>query len=117
MLVSKQVDVCGTCLVGYIETTYNKLVKVFGEPTNSTRSGDNKTTIEWHIKFDDGTVATIYDYKNYDWSLSKVKTKNRDWHIGGNSQDAVTKIRDEVANKYPVLTRTVGVSRITLKTK
>ena len=34
----------GTCLQGYIETTYDELVSVFGEPT--TFQGD-KITAEW----------------------------------------------------------------------
>jgi hypothetical protein len=71
----------GTCLQGYIETTYDELVSVFGEPT--TFQGD-KITAQWIIKFSDGTVATIYD-----WKLSETPMSVYDWHIGGHTQRAV----------------------------
>ena len=71
----------GSCLQGYIKTTYDELVNVFGEPT--TFQGD-KITAEWIIKFSDGTVATIYD-----WKLSETPMGVYDWHIGGFNQRAV----------------------------
>ena len=71
----------GSCLQGYIKTTYDELVNVFGEPT--TLKGD-KVNVEWTIKFSDGTVATIYD-----WKLSAVPMGVYDWHIGGYTQRAV----------------------------
>jgi hypothetical protein len=51
----------GTCLQGYIVTTYKDLVSVFGEPT--FEEGD-KVTAEWNVKID-GVVCTIYDWKEY----------------------------------------------------
>jgi hypothetical protein len=71
----------GSCLQGYIKTTYDELVNVFGEPT--TLEGD-KVNVEWTIKFSDGTIATIYD-----WKLSTVPMGDYDWHIGGYTQRAV----------------------------
>jgi hypothetical protein len=55
------IDPSGTCLQGYIVKYYDQLVDLLGEPT----SGDGyKVDAEWLIKFDDGTVATIYNYKD-----------------------------------------------------
>jgi hypothetical protein len=71
----------GTSLQGYIATTYDKLVETFGEPNGS--SGD-KTNSEWILKFPDGTIATIYD-----WKLSQTPKDLYDWHIGGHSKKAV----------------------------
>ena len=73
-------DVNGTSLQGYVYTTYDKIVEVFGNPTSS---GD-KTTCEWDITFDDGTVATIYD-----WKECQTPKGYYDWHIGGRSKWAV----------------------------
>ena len=76
----------GTCLQGYIETTYDELVNVFGKPT--TLEGD-KVTVEWTIKFSDGTIATIYD-----WKQPETPMEYYPWHIGGHTQRAVDYVND-----------------------
>ncbi len=80
----------GTSLMGYLTASYDKLVFAFGEPTNTTPSGDDKVTCEWQIRFKDGTCATIYDWKEYGRSYKKVT----DWHIGGMNQRAVNYVKD-----------------------
>ena len=55
----------GTGLAGYIDTTYNKLVSVLGEPTYNTPSGDSKVQVEWVVEFE-GNLFTIYDWKTFD---------------------------------------------------
>lgn len=87
---NSKVSINGTCLQGYIETTYDELVKVFGEPT---RLEGDKVTVEWILQFSDGTVATIYD-----WKLSETPMEYYPWHIGGMSRRAV----DLVTNCMPV---------------
>ena len=53
--------------------------KVFGPPVYDEPSPDGKVQMEWVIEFPDGTIATIYDYKQYD-----VATEDIDyWSIGG----------------------------------
>jgi hypothetical protein len=81
-----EISVNLTFLQGYIETTYDELVKVFGEPT--VLEGD-KVTVEWILQFSDGTVATIYD-----WKLSETPMGVYNWHIGGRSQRAVHLVAD-----------------------
>jgi hypothetical protein len=55
-----------------------------------------KTDAEWEIKFEDGSIATIYNWKdgkNY-CGHSGLKTVNiRDWHIGGFSSGVVNYIK------------------------
>ena len=76
----------GTCLQGQIKASYGDLKKKFGQPTN----GDEyKTKAEWEIEFEDGTVATIYDWKD-STPLSKIT----DWHIGGDDQKAVRLVKE-----------------------
>ena len=82
----RTVSTSGSCLRGYIKTTYDELVNVFGEPT--TLKGD-KVNVEWTILFSDGTVATIYD-----WKLQSAPMGVYDWHIGGFSQRAVDCIKE-----------------------
>lgn len=79
----KNADVNGTCLQGEVSTTYDNLVKFFGKPDH-TESGDGKVTCEWCLQFEDGTVATIYD-----WKVGYTPKFLYDWHIGGTSQRAV----------------------------
>ena len=72
-------DLDSTSLQGYVKTTYDRLVATFGEPTGAC----DKTTAEWNIKFSDGTVASIYDYKE-----TKTPKGLYNWHIGGMSSQA-----------------------------
>jgi len=76
----RRINACGTSLQGHMKTTYATLVKKFGEPMGS--SGDGKMKAEWMIRFPNGVVATIYDYKS---DIDPVDFT--DWHIGGHSPD------------------------------
>ena len=90
----KKVESCGTGLVGYVHTTYKKLKEIFGKPTN----GDEyKIDAEWEIEFEDGKVATVYNYKdgkNYNGRDGMPKTKITNWHIGGNCHEVVGRIQE-----------------------
>jgi len=83
-------EINGSCLQGHITINYWKLVEVFGEPTE----GDcYKVQKEWVIEFDDGTIATIYDWKwgseyNGD-GYGTHYTEVPEWNIGGFNNDAV----------------------------
>lgn len=59
--VTGNYNVTGTCLQGTINTSYDRLVDLFGEPTQL--EADGKVQVEWAVKFTDGTLATIYDWK------------------------------------------------------
>lgn len=77
-------EVFGTSLMGYVSATYEEMVNVFGRE-HMGQSGDGKVNAEWCIQFADGTIATIYDYKE-----SAIPLMEYDWHIGGKSKLAVT---------------------------
>ena len=83
MKFTNEADANGTSLQGYVHAYYHQLVEVFGEP----EGGGDKTTVEWCLSFEDGTVATIYDWKEYDTPLGLYA-----WHIGGTSQRAVDRV-------------------------
>jgi len=75
-----RVNVGGTHRVGELDGVYKKdIEKVFGPPTWDQGSADDKVTIMWGVKFPDGTVGTIYDYKRYNQPLDEVDY----WSIGG----------------------------------
>lgn len=79
----------GTHLQGYVDTTYARLVEVFGEPHFD---GDGyKVDAEWVLETPAG-VATIYNYKsgkNYNGEDGLPVTSITDWHIGGHNKDVV----------------------------
>jgi hypothetical protein len=79
----------GGCLVGYVDVDYKTIKSVFGKPFNSCT---DKCDAEWSILFDDGTEATIYNYKdgkNYLGRKGTPKTQITNWHIGGYNERAV----------------------------
>ena len=70
----------GTHRVGELDGVYKKdIEKVFGKPTWEEGSVDNKVQLEWTIKFPDGTLATVYDYKQYQLGPDEIDY----WSIGG----------------------------------
>lgn len=81
MKFTTQTNANGTSLQGYVTTSYHQLVARFGEPAFT--DGD-KTTAEWHLEFEDGTVATIYD-----WKQTETPWGTYQWHVGGRDQRAV----------------------------
>ena len=73
-------NVGGTHRVGELDGIYKKdIEKVFGPPTWDQGSADNKVKMEWVIKFPDGTIGTIYDYKQYQLEPDEIDY----WSIGG----------------------------------
>lgn len=85
----KRHDANGTALVGYVRTTYAKLVEAFGEP--HYRDGD-KVTCEWGFALD-SVVFTIYD-----WKESATPMQEYDWHIGGMGPDSVDAVKQYFSN-------------------
>ena len=92
-LIDNEVSVGGTSLMGYIKTTYEEIVEVFGDP-RYLGSGDDKVTSEWNLEFDvdgENVVARIYDWKLVErgvWPRRFTPFVEYDWHIGGYSTQA-----------------------------
>lgn len=87
--VTGNYDVCGTSLQGTVNTSYERLVAKFGKPIQYEEDG--KVQVEWNMKFNDGTVATIYD-----WKEVVAPQKVTEWHVGGFTQHALFNVIDEV---------------------
>ena len=86
-------DTNGTHAIGAVETTYDKLVKIFGKPTCGTRSACGKVSKEWVLAFEDGTIATIYD-----WKEKQTPKGMYEWHIGGFNEKAHDYVNEVVKN-------------------
>ena len=93
---SDAVNINMTSLKGYLKTTYDKLVEVFGEPTMTDASPYEKVNAQWAIEFkvpftDD---TGIEDFETvtatvYNWKDGYIPTEKYDWHIGGVDSEAV----------------------------
>lgn len=81
----------GTSFKGTVRTTFDKLEETFGPPCFEGE-GD-KVNADWCLLFKDedgeGVVATIYD-----WKLPETPLGEYDWHIGGYTSEAVSKVRE-----------------------
>lgn len=73
-------QVCGSSLKGYTKATYKRLVEVLGPPTFNEASSDDKTQVEWVVKFKNN-YFTIYDWKTYDreYTMNELQI----FHVGG----------------------------------
>lgn len=93
---TEQIKTDGTHLQGYIDAKYNELISLFGQPHDSD---GYKVDAEWDIQFADGTVATIYNYKNGKNYCGSSGTRKQDithWHIGGFTKQAVNNVQISV---------------------
>lgn len=85
----------GTHLQGYINASYDMVTEALGYPLSDF---DNyKSDAEWTIEFEDGQVATVYNWKNGKNYLGASGLNLCDitqWHIGGNHEGVVKKVQD-----------------------
>ncbi len=84
---SKTTILEGTSFKGTVCTTYDELVNKLG--VSRGPSGDNKVKAEWIIEGEDGTVATIYD-----WKLNNIPKDLYHWHVGGSTHKALDLVEE-----------------------
>lgn len=92
-------EINGSCYQGKVNVSYYTLVELFGEPGE----GDEyKVQKEWVLKFEDGTIATIYDWKwGYAYNGDEGGTHYTEvptWNIGGFDMNAVHHVLDVIKN-------------------
>ena len=81
-----------TGLRGEFPITFAELVEIFGKPDVGPNADLDKTSCEWALQFEDGTVATIYDWKCGRWT----PMGEYEWHIGGYDAEAYTHVVDTI---------------------
>lgn len=86
----------GSCLQGYVTATRSSLIETFGMPTYTDDSESEKITTDWLIKFEDGTIANIYDWKRYEEGAPALN-EVYEWHIGGYTKVAVSRVQETLA--------------------
>lgn len=95
-------DAANTWLVGSVMTTRYDLEQAFGGPTNTDLSGCGKVTTEWVLKFDDGAVATIYDWKRYEMG-APAPLELEEWHIGGRTDEVAVRVIQILRDKEVIV--------------
>ena len=91
-------NINGSSLLDYIDTTYDVLVDLFGEPDDSD---GYKVDWEWQVEFDCGTIATIYNWKNgpnYCGEAGVGCHQVKQWHVGGFQHRAVRLVEQAINN-------------------
>ena len=79
-----KIDINGTSLRGYLEVSYEDLVKKLGEPSNYF--DDYKSDAAWNVQWYDGDTASIYNWKNGKnyCGLEGLNVEDiRVWNVGG----------------------------------
>jgi len=95
-------EIAGTYLQGYtVPITRRQISAVFGDPTEYEEG--EKVSIEWGILFDDGTLATVYDWKRYELGTPGLD-EEMIYNIGGLTPEAVARVADALkgADKAPI---------------
>lgn len=82
----KDIEISGTSWKGNLTISYSKLCEVLGEPMLWVH---DKSQAEWVIEFEDGMIATIYDWK-YQGRLEN----NQFWKIGGFENRVISRINN-----------------------
>lgn len=77
------VGIGGTRRVGTLKASKKELRRHFGEPSTSYP----KSSAHWQVRFADGTVTTIYDYRESNRHAEDTETV--EWSIGGQGEGSV----------------------------
>lgn len=86
--ISRDVDINMTAYEGQFDMSYAALCALIGPPTEMG-SGDDKVDVTWQLKFGDGTIASIYNYKDGPAYTGEGSIEDlTDWHIGGHNSRA-----------------------------
>ena len=94
----------GTFLLGEIDVSYDRLVRLFGEPDPG--SSDGKIDAEWVLTFppqstgvvrirpSEEVIATIYNGAD-----GTPVAEIRDWHIGGKRREALWLLEELISQQ------------------
>jgi hypothetical protein len=74
-----------------IVTTINKLIDTIGKPQIEDNDGSDKVNVEWICELSDGTVFTIYDWKEY---RPLEYDEEIEFHIGAKNRELSKRAAD-----------------------
>jgi hypothetical protein len=106
MEATRTQEISGTSLQGHITTTRDNLEAVFGLPT--VYDEGDKVTIHWGLRFEDETLATIYDWKRYELG-TPAQDEVMIYNIGGLSPQAVERVEEALKASHPKISRSLFI--------
>jgi len=71
------------------------LRQILGEPHCEQNDGRDKVNFDWTMETEDGTVFTVYDWKEY---RPLKEGELIEWHVGGKSGLDTEKALNEIAD-------------------
>ncbi len=71
------------------------LRKILGEPYSEQNDGSDKCNFDWTMETEDGTIFTVYDWKEY---RPLEENEMIEWHVGGRSGADTEKALNEIAD-------------------
>ena len=96
----------GTSKQCTLETSYGMLVEYFGKPLVVR---DGKVDVEWRVRFSDGSIAIIYNWKNgqtYKGPAGRPVENIEQWVIGGVDGKPVEHITELLSGNPPTAAET-----------
>lgn len=85
-------NIQGSHYQGKVGSSFKRLVEIFGQPYRIPQEDQDKYQVEWVIKWEDGTISTIYDWKWDDTDLDDIP----EWNIGGYQFEAALYVHELV---------------------
>ena len=73
--------------------TVADLRKILGEPQCEQNDGQDKCNFDWTMETEEGTVFTVYDWKEY---RRLEEDEDIEWHVGGRSGADTEKALNEI---------------------
>jgi len=68
--------------------------QILGQPQCEQNDGRDKCNFDWTMETEDGTVFTVYDWKEY---RPLEENEMIEWHVGGRSGADTEKALNEIA--------------------
>jgi hypothetical protein len=80
--------------------TVDDLRNVLGQPQCEQNDGQDKCNFDWTMETEDGTIFTVYDWKEY---RALQEGEIVEWHIGGKSRSDTEKALTEIIEALNLL--------------
>jgi len=90
----------GTCYQGTIKTSFTALCHMLGKP--EFLINNFKSDVQWVLTFDDGSIATIYNWKdgkNYLGEEGTPIVQITNWNVGGHNERALKNVERLLGRK------------------
>jgi len=93
-MFKQNANVNGTSFFGTtLNASVNELIQILGKPSEENNTGEDKVNFMWNVECQDGTVFTVYDWKEY---RPIGLDEQIEWHIGGFSEADTEKAKSEI---------------------